>query len=168
MSYLTAQKRVVMTKRGSMEQGIHIKDRHKVSTIHFRGLSVEVRVSLKGFMARINGNKERINSHITTKIKMAMSTIKRHIQINRGTISKHMKSNKGELRKPSITFSKMRIKTQGITENFKRRCSDVSNKDKKKIKNIGRNYARSMKKDLGQIAKCLQMSITRCSKLLVS
>ena len=156
-----------MTQRGNMGQLIPSRDNHKASTIHFSRDSEGVKgsTSSKDSMAKINGNKTnrvRTNNRITTKTKLATSTIRKLTQASLE------KTNRGELRKLLTTFSKMRIKTRGITRNIMRRCLGESKKDKKKINNIGMIYEGSMMRDLGQMATCLLINIILYNRLLVS
>jgi hypothetical protein len=157
-------KRTVMIMQGNMGQKILTRDNHKVSTTHFKDSSEEV-ISSKDSMAKINGNRARTNHRITTKIKLATSTIRKMINL---LDRKHQKNKQGELRKLSITFSKMRMQTQGITKNIMRRCLGESKKDKKRINNTGMNFEKSMKRDSVKMAQCSMTIIIQCSRLLVS
>ena len=163
-------KRIVMTQQGNMGLLTPNIDNHKANTTHFSRDSEGIKglTSSKDSMAKINGNKARTNNRITIKIKMAMSTIRKLTQTRQDKISrKHMRINKGELRRLLTTFSKMRIKTRGITRNITRRCLGESKKDKKKINNIGMSYEGSMMKGLVLMA-CSMINITQYNKLLAS
>lgn len=159
-------KRIVMTQRENMGRLIPNKDNHRASTTHFSRGSEGVKdlTSSKDSMAKINGNKTsrvRTNNRITTKIKLAMSTIRK---LTRTSLEK---INREELRKLLITFSKMRIKTRGLTKNIMRKCLEESKKDKKKINNIGMSFEENMKRDLVKMV-CSMTNLTQYSKLLSS